>query len=317
MNSRSMAADTHIAAGAVESQDPWAVATFQWLLARPDQALRSLLHAEQPPAATLQLSSPLTATLPPELLLLDFMFQASASGAAVLPLGEAGTLRALRAQAQRSVSALSTRGLPGVALEALCLAEAWSQHAGEHESSAEQGTGCGIMQSWKADLAAAAMLRDLLGAPSLFPQVQFESAAAKAKYRLRAVVSYLRWGPLADGGMQRRSWDGGGGWKAAARQGITSVQARGVNVQEEPVLACLSELLAGLLAPPPLARPGGGAPDQELPVTPFSDISSSRVSFSQERRCGAPFHPFVASTVLSNFPVPTVWTTHGRNTVNS
>lgn len=102
--------------------------------------------------------------------------------------------------------------------------------------------------------------------------------------------------------MQWRSGDGSGGWKAAAREGIAALQARGVALREEPVLARLAQLLAGLQAPPP-ARPGS-APELDLPQTPFSDVSSSRMSFSQERRCGA--LPLPATLLLITAPQPPV-----------
>jgi hypothetical protein len=99
-----------------------------------------------------------------------------------------------------------------------------------------------------------------------------------------------------ESGAQQRSGDSSGSWKAAAREGVAALQARGVAVREEPVLARLAQLLAGLHAPPP--APPGSAPEQDLPRTPFSDASSSRMSFSQERRCGAPPCPLALPLVF-------------------
>ncbi len=152
-------------AGAVEAQDPWAVAALHWLLARPDQALQGVLHAPWPPQ---QQSSFMPEqhvsrlpTLQPALLLLDFLYHASASGAAPLPLETDGALCALRTLAQGSVAALSMRGLPGLALEALALAEAWSQPAAAQQAAQGEHN---LLQSWKAELAAGMLLRGLLGA---------------------------------------------------------------------------------------------------------------------------------------------------------
>lgn len=148
----------------MEAQDPWAVAALQWLLARPDQALQGLLRApwpaQQQPSMPVQQASGAPA-LPPELLLLDFLFHASASRAAPLPLGAEGALSALRALAQAGVAALSMRGLPALALEALALVEAWSQPAAAPQAAEGEHS---MLQSWKAELAAGVLLRGLLGA---------------------------------------------------------------------------------------------------------------------------------------------------------
>ena len=163
----------HVCAGAIEAQDPWAAATLQWLLARPDQVVQALLDAPEPPADHASASSSTQglnrphAALPPQLLLLDFLFYATASRAAALPLGRdaaGGTLRTLCHLAQRSAGALDARGLPELALVLLALLEAWAPAAAGEGSAPEEA--CSITGAWKEELAAAALLRASLGALS-------------------------------------------------------------------------------------------------------------------------------------------------------
>lgn len=75
---------------------------------------------------------------------------------------------------------------------------------------------------------------------------------------------------------RRRSFDGTGNtWKEAARQGISLLTTRAVQIDDDPILERLGSLLALLL-------PESHAPEEATePATPFSE-SSSRLSFSRE-----------------------------------
>ena len=57
------------------------------------------------------------------------------------------------------------------------------------------------------------------------------------------------------------------------------MRAAGIDVQDEPVLARVTELVLALQ--PAAAQ---DVPDPDAPLTPFSN-SSSRMSFSNDRRC--------------------------------
>lgn len=75
---------------------------------------------------------------------------------------------------------------------------------------------------------------------------------------------------------RRAHSDAGRAWTAAAQARLAPLQEKGV-IEAEPVLERLAELVALLrLDPAPNAA--------EEPATPFSE-SSSRLSFSRDRRC--------------------------------
>ena len=145
------------------------MASLRWLLAQPDQAVQALLDAPEAPrdhASSPSAQGPIRphAALPPELLLLDFLYYATASRAAALPLGcgAAGdTLRTLCHLAQRSAGALDVRGLPDLALLSLALLDAWAPAAAGKESMPQAERG--MLAAWQEEVAAAALLRPSLG----------------------------------------------------------------------------------------------------------------------------------------------------------
>lgn len=63
--------------------------------------------------------------LPEEALLLDYLHHSTAAGHARLALSQ-HTLHALCALAERSAAAFAVSGLPDLALQSLCLTEAWT-----------------------------------------------------------------------------------------------------------------------------------------------------------------------------------------------
>lgn len=90
--------------------------------------------------------------MPSEALLLDFLHHSTGARAASLAWGPS-TLCTLRSLAQRSAAALDTAGVPGIALEALSVAEACVQPCSQEP----------IVQSVKTELAASALLQLIIG----------------------------------------------------------------------------------------------------------------------------------------------------------